>query len=77
MQIIALPGIKNLAAHPSTFTHCGLAPRTRRELVSLKGSTGKGDQPGPRSLWQEQQTFLCNTGTGAQGFPARQITALI
>lgn len=41
MEIIVLPGLKNLAVHPSTFTHCGLAPKTCRELISLKGSTGK------------------------------------
>lgn len=59
MEIIVLPGLKSLATHPSTFTHCRLALKTRRELGSLKGCTGKPGQPGPRSRWQDQACQTC------------------
>jgi len=53
MDIIVPPGLETVAMHPSTFTHCRLALKARRELLSLKGSSGQQGQLGPCSPWQD------------------------
>lgn len=84
MEIIVLPGLKNLAAHPRTFTHCDGHQKPTGNWYPSRAALGNKASWSTLSMAGPEQgkaislpTFLFNTGIGAQGFPTRKITALI
>lgn len=73
MEIIVLPGLKNLAGQPSTFTRCDWHRKHAGNWCLPRAALG---HEASRALLSGQ-TFLCSVAIHAQGLPAQEILVLI